>query len=82
MMTLDQAIKLAAERGGAHVYFSRMFTDWRLCTEKRLINDADTDSPVFTVLADGRVLAPGKLERRVQEEVKGPMMGGNKQWGE
>jgi hypothetical protein len=60
-MTLKQAAKLAAERGGAFVYYSRMFADWRITDDKAWTPDRDTDAPIFTVLADGRVLSAGKL---------------------
>ena len=63
-MTLEQATKRAAAQGGGYVYFSRMFTDWVITRDKRATPSRDTDAPLFTVLADGRVLAPGKLEQR------------------
>jgi hypothetical protein len=59
-LTLNQVVKMAAERGGAFVHFSRMFNDWQILSSDRNVKD---DELTFKVLADGTVLSKGNVVR-------------------
>ena len=63
-LTLDQAVKMATERGGAFVYFSRMFNDWQILASDRNIKGEEL---CFKVLPDGTVLSNGKLVKAPSE---------------